>query len=219
MIMATVLAGAALLAALWLMALSPKRAENATVQENVAAAQVRLDAARTGLASYQTAKKQYPGMLSELKRLDEAVPARGAIPKLLRQLQKRARARKSDLQVVALQPGGAPATPPAAGASLTPGATSGTGGVATLPFQFTYTGEYFDLLHVLGAARKAVSVKSGDLKIDGRLVTIEGISFQRADPNDPLIKASVSATAYIAAAPVAPKPSAIPAANATQGGS
>jgi hypothetical protein len=62
-------------------------------------------------------------------------------------------------------------------------------------------------------------VKSGDLKIDGRLVTIEGISFERAAPDAPLIKASVAATAYIAAAPADPQPAAIPAATAAQGGS
>ena len=72
-------------------------------------------------------------------------------------------------------------------------------------------------MRVLAAARRAVTVKSGDLKIDGRLVTIEGISFERPEADDPLIKASVSATAYIAAAPPAPAPAAVPAADATGG--
>ncbi|MBA3748323.1 MAG: hypothetical protein H0W96_12660, partial [Solirubrobacterales bacterium] len=111
------------------------------------------------------------------------------------------------------------AAPIAVGTKVTPGATPGAGGIATLPFSFTYTGEYFDLVHVLAAARRAVTVKSGDLKIDGRLVTIEGMSFQRAQPDAPLIKATVSATAYIAAAPADPQPPAIPAADAAQGGS
>ena len=76
MIIATLLAGAAVLAALWLMALSPKRAESAEVKQNVAVQEQRLTDARSQLAAYQSAKKQYPGMLGELKRLDEAVPAR-----------------------------------------------------------------------------------------------------------------------------------------------
>ena len=219
MILATVLAGALALAALWMLALSPKRAENAEVRTTVAAQEQRLTAAKTQLATYQSARTQYPGMLAELKRLDKAVPARGAISALLRQLQRRARAQKSDLQVAALKPASAAAPVPGAPAStLTPGAGLGAAGVATLPFTFTYTGEYFDLVHVLAAARRAVSVKSGDLKIDGRLVTIEGMSFKRAEPDAPLIEASVSATAYIAAAPVAPEPPATPAA-APEGGS
>jgi Tfp pilus assembly protein PilO len=216
MIIATLAAGAVLLAALWMLALSPKRGENAEVSSSVAAQEQRLAGARTQVVGYQTARRQYPGMLAELRRLDEAVPARGAIPSLLRQLQRRAKVSKSNLQVAALK---ATASAPAPGSNLTPGAALGAGGIATLPFTFTYTGAYFDLVHVLAAARHAVTVKSGDLKIGGRLVTIEGMSFQRAQPDGPLIRATVSATAYIAAPPAAPQPSAIPAATATQGGS
>ena len=214
MILFTGLAGVVILAALWMLVLSPKRAESAKVKESVATLEARLAEAKTQLASYQSAKKQYPGMLAELKRLDEAVPARGEIQVLLRQIQKRARARGSNLTVAALKA----SSGPGAGASdLTPGASPANGGVATLPFQFTYTGKYFDLVRVLAAARRAVTVKSGDLKIDGRLVTIEGISFERPESGEPLIKASVSATAYIAAAPPAPAPAADPAAAATGG--
>ena len=215
MILATVIAGAALLAALWLMALSPKRSESAEVKANVAAQEQRLAAAKTELASYETAKKQYPGMLAELKRLDKAVPARGAIPDLLRQLQKRAKGRDSELRLAALKPAGT-TTP---GSGLTPGASPIAGGLAALPFNFTYAGKYFDLVSVLKAARKAVTVKSktGDLEIDGRLVTIEGVSFARESPESPVIKASVSGTAYIAAAATPPATVADPA--APQGGS
>lgn len=216
MIIGTVLAGAALLAALWVLALSPKRSESAEVRANVAAQELRLSAAKTELAGYETARKQYPGLLAELRRLDEAVPARGAIPDLLRQLQKRAKNAKSVLRLAQLKPGSAGA--PGATAA-TPGATAGAGGIATLPFTFTYSGKYFDLVSVLAAARKTVTVKSGDLKIDGRLVTIEGVSFARDDADSPVIKASVSGTAYIAAATAPPTPPAVPAATATPGGS
>jgi Tfp pilus assembly protein PilO len=215
MIVATLLAGAALLAVFWMLALAPKRSESAKVRSSVASQEQRLGTARTALASYETSRKQYPELLAELRRLDEAVPAHAGIPALLRQLQRRARALKSDLSLVALKSG---ATAP--GSGLTPGASLGPGGLATLPFSFTYSGEYFDLVHVLAAARRAVSATSGDLKIDGRLVTIEGLSFQRAAADSPLIKASVSGTAYIATETATPaEPAAAPAAASTQGGS
>jgi Tfp pilus assembly protein PilO len=214
MILGTIIAGAALLAAMWLLALSPKRSESAEVKTNVAAQEQRLATAKTELASFQTARKQYPGMLAELKRLDKAVPARGAIPSLLRQLQKRANGRHSVLKLAELKPGSA--TP---GSGLTPGAKPLSGGLAALPFSFTYTGKYFDLVSVLKAARKAVTVKSksGDLEIDGRLVTIEGVSFARTKTDSPVITASVSGTAYIAAA--AAPPSTVATSAAPQGGS
>jgi Tfp pilus assembly protein PilO len=221
MIIGTVLAGAAVLAALWVLALSPKRAESAEVRTNVAAQEARLSAAQGKLASYEVARKAYPKNVRVLKRLDEAVPSRGAISVLLRQLQRRAGADKSVLNVAALQPSSVAAAPPAGTtaptANLTPGASTPDGGLAKLPFTFTYTGQYFDLVHVLAAARKAVTARSGHLKIDGRLVTIEGVSFARNTPTDSLIKASVSGTAYIAAE--TPLPPAAPAAATTQGGS
>jgi Tfp pilus assembly protein PilO len=216
MMIGTVLAGFALLAAMWMLALSPKRQESATVRDNVAAQQTRLDTANSKLAGYESARKQYPGMLSELRRLDKAVPGRGEIPGLLRQLQRRAKAMHSDLTLAALKPVGSSAGSP--DATLTPGASLQAGGLATLPFSFTYTGKYFDLVHVLAAARKTVTVKSGDLKIDGRLVTIEGITFERATADSPVIKAAVSGTAYIAVS-TPQTPAAATAAPATQGGS
>ncbi len=216
MILGTVVAGAVLLAALWMLALSPKRSESAEVKTNVAAQEQRLTVAKTELASFQAAEKQFPGMLAELRRLDKAVPARGAIPDLLRQLQKRANGRDTVLRLAELKAAG----PAAGGSGLTPGATPMAGGLAALPFKFTYSGKYFDLASVLKAARKAVTVKSksGDLEIDGRLVTIEGIAFARESADSPIISASVSGTAYIAATTAAP-PTTVAAPAAPQGGS
>ena len=51
MIIATLLAGAVMLAALWMLALSPKRSESATVKDSVATQEQRLDAARTQLGA------------------------------------------------------------------------------------------------------------------------------------------------------------------------
>jgi Tfp pilus assembly protein PilO len=210
MIVAIVLAGVALLAVLWVTAIGPKRTERGSVTANVSLAQRRVDDARRKVADYTAARKQFPGMLSELKRLDVAVPSRGAISQLLRQLQRRARVRGSRLQLAALKSAAA-----APGTTLAPGATTGPGGLAALPFTFEYTGDYFDLVGILRAVRASVEARSGDLKIDGRLLTIDGLTFERPTDAAKLTQAIVSATAYIA--PEASSP-AVPAA-ATKGGS
>jgi Tfp pilus assembly protein PilO len=197
-IVLVVIAGIAILAALWLLAIGPKRSENAKVRDNVSAQQQRLDEAQSELASYQAARKQFPGMLDELRALDKAVPARGAISSLLRQVQRRADARGSELRLVALK---AAAAVPAAGttaAPITPGATVGPDGLSALPFTFEFSGRYFDLRDILQTIRRSVSVRSGDVKVAGRLLTIDGVSFTRDDPDSPLTKAVVNATAYIA---------------------
>ena len=63
--------------------------------------------------------------------------------------------------------------------------------------------------------RASVQTRAGDLEIDGRLLTIDGLTFKRPTEAGKLTQAIVSATAYIA--PDAASPT-VPAA-ATTGGS
>ena len=193
---APILIGVALFAALWFLAIAPKRSDNAEVKDAVAAQQTRLDAAEAQVSSYTAARKQFPGMLSELRRLHKAVPARGNVSAMLRELQQRAEVRNSDLRIIALKDAAqatSPGTP-----STTPGAVAGPGGLSALPFTFEYTGRYFDLLDILKTVRRSVRVTSGDLNIDGRLLTIDGLSFKPVDDNPRLTNAVMNATAYIA---------------------
>jgi Tfp pilus assembly protein PilO len=215
MIVGIVLAGVAIIAVLWIVAIGPTRADRGGVTANVAAQQQRVDDARKQVAEYRAARKQFPGMLSELKRLDVAVPSRGAIAQLLRQLQRKARARDSSLQLAALKTAAAaPGTTPAA-----PGATTGPSGLQALPFTFEYTGDYFDLVSILRAVRASVQARSGDLKIDGRLLTIDGLTFKRPTGSGKLTQAIVSATAYIAPDAESPRVPAAATATTAQGGS
>jgi len=217
------LAGIAILAALWMLVISPKRDERAQVRENVAAQQQRLQTAQTQLASYEAARKQFPAKLKELRTLDKAVPSRGAISSLLRQLQRRANVRNSDLRLVALKAGSAgPSADGTTAPPVTPGATVGPDGLAALPFTFEFTGDYFDLRDILRTVRRSVSVKKDKIKVGGRLLTIDGLSFVRTDPNSAKTKATLNATAYIApdGASTPQPPAATPATAApTAGGS
>jgi len=213
------LAGVAILAALWMLAIGPKRDERSQVKANVAAQEARLQTAQTQLASFEAAKKQFPVKLAELRRLDEAVPARGAISSLLRQLQRRAKVRNSNLRLVALK-SAAPTTTGANGVT-TPGATVGPNGLAALPFEFEFSGEYFDLRDILATVRRSVSVRKDEVKVSGRLLTIDSVKFTRADPASSRTRATLSATAYIApdgAATPEPPAAATPATPATPTG-
>jgi Tfp pilus assembly protein PilO len=190
------LAGLAIVAAMWVLAIGPKRSDSSEVRGNVAAQEQRVQAAAATLAGYQAAHKQFPGMLAELRSLDKAVPARAAISSLLRQLQRRAKVRDSELRLVALKsstPAGAPAP-----AGVAPGATAGPAGLSALPFTFEFTGRYFDLRDILATMRRSVSVRSGDVNVHGRLLTIDGLTFTRSDPASSDTKAVINATAYIA---------------------
>jgi hypothetical protein len=215
---AVIFAGLALLAALWILEIAPKRSENASVRANLATQRSQLGTASTQLAGYTTSHKQFTGLLSELRELDEAVPGHGDIAAMLLRLQRRARARGSDLRLVALKEGTQPA--PGTGTEQTiAGAVAGPGGLLALPFTFEYTGRYFDLLEILKTVRRSVRTAGGDLAIDGRLLTIDGLAFNRIEGTK-LTKAVVNATAYIAPDGAAtPQPPADAQAQAANGGS
>ncbi|MEA2149415.1 MAG: hypothetical protein QOD69_1245 [Solirubrobacteraceae bacterium] len=211
--------GCAILAALWMLAISPKRQDGADVRVDVTAQEQRLQAALTQVSAYENARKQFPGMLAELHTLDKAVPAQAAIASLLRQVQQRADVHHSELRLVAMK--GASAVPGATGTTpLPPGATVGPDGLSALPFTFEFTGEYFDLRDILETVRHSVGFRSGDLKVHGRLLTIDGLTFDRPDPKSTKATAVVNATAYIAPdASASPQiPAVVPAAT-TVGGS
>lgn len=225
---AMVAIGIALLATLWFLAIAPKRSEKAAVTSNVAAQQGRLDAAKAQVATFTASRSQFAGLMTELRGLDKAVPSRADISTMLRELQRRAKVRDSDLRIVKLKDGAGQTTGAAGTPATTPGAVAGPGGLSALPFTVEYTGKYFDLVDILKTVRRSVRVTSGDLNVDGRLLTIDGLSFKRIDPSAQLTKAVLNATAYIAVdgataapgAPAAADPAApAPATAETKGGS
>lgn len=199
------LAGVMAAAALWVVVIAPKRSDKADAQGRAEAQQARLDTAEQKVSENRSAKADYPRHKRELRKLDVAVPARGAISELLRELQAEARRRGAELQVVALKDQAAaatalPATPGAAPAPgpTTPGAAPGPDGLSTLPFSLNFTGRYFDLVHLLRTVRRAVSEQDGKVVAKGRLLTIDGLTFQRPKRSSSITKASMNATAYIA---------------------
>ena len=216
-LLAVIGAGVLLLALLWLAAIAPKRSESAEVRDQVAAQEQRLTVARGQVTSYAGSRDKFPTLHAELRRLNVAVPARGEIADLLRGLQGEARKRGADLRLIALKD---PAPAAADAPPVAPGAAPGPSGLATLPFTMEFTGEYFDLLHVLRTARRAVTERSGKLSVKGRLLTIDGLAFKRPERGAPLTKATLNATAYIAPDPdSSPQiPAGAPAAAPTPGG-
>jgi hypothetical protein len=88
----------------------------------------------------------------------------------------------------------APATATAA-ASLPPGASVGTAGFPTMPFQFTFQGSFFDMEHLLNEVQRFIAVNGQDVRVRGRLLSIDGFALQ--PQAFPQVKASITATAYL----------------------
>ena len=211
-IILVVLAGVLLAGGFWFFGLKPKRAEITAAQAEIATQQGRLETAQSTLAAGRRAKADYPRAYAEVAKLGAAVPADDDLPSLLYQLD--ATAHGADVDFRALNRGassGASATSAPAGGSATatagaatgtaaalpPGATVGTAGLATLPFNLEFSGSFSDLERFLAGVHGWVRPADGSLSVRGRLLTIEGVSLTPGTNGLSNIQAKVAATAYL----------------------
>jgi Tfp pilus assembly protein PilO len=214
-----VLAGLALLAGFWFLGLKPKRTEAANLSAQIAEQRQRLQTAQQTVAQGLQAKADYARDTATVAELGTAVPADDDLPSLLYQLD--ASSQSAHVRFDALvrasgassQPtgsGNAAAVAAASGsstssssgastasASLPPGATIGTAGLATLPFTFTFTGSYADLRHFLGDVQSFVTAKGDNVTVRGRLLTVDAVSLVPDSKNLSRIQAKLVATAYL----------------------
>jgi type II secretory pathway pseudopilin PulG len=193
------------MAAVWFLAISPKRADVKVVDEQVTAAEQRRDAAVSGAAGAEQAKANYRQDYATVARLGKAVPAKADVPSLVYQLESAARAAKVDFRSIAVQSAtAAPAPAPAPNASKGP-ASAGTSsaGIEPTSFQFTFQGNFLSLRRLLSEVGRFSRVKGSKVSVSGRLLTIDSVALNPSEKGLPNIKAEVKASAYVAAIPAA----------------
>ena len=78
-----------------------------------------------------------------------------------------------------------------------PGAVVGTAGLLTVPFTFTFDGDYLKLQRLLKAINGLARNNKKQIKVHGRLLTVDGFSLAAGPEGFPKLKALVSATAYL----------------------
>ena len=235
----------ALIAAFWFLVMAPKRDEIAVADAAVAQAEVRRDAAAAAAAQAEQARGRYQDDYATVARIGKAVPQDDDIASLVYQLESIAKQHRVDFRAVKLTgqtaaPAPAPAAEPAPAAggkdadegakSQTqpqaaapvvaqppPGAVVGTAGLLTVPFTFTFDGDYLKLQRFLKAIDGLANGEGERITVRGRLLTVDGFSLTAARDGFPKLSALVSATAYLA--PPADSPAAAhgEAAGATAG--
>jgi hypothetical protein len=85
----------------------------------------------------------------------------------------------------------------AATASLPPGAVVGPAGLSTMPFSFTFEGNFFRLSDFLTRIERYISPRQRAVDVRGRLLLVNGISLTAAQSGFPRMKAAISAQAYL----------------------
>ncbi len=90
----------------------------------------------------------------------------------------------------------APATQ-AAVATLPPGATVGAAGFPTMPFTFIFDGSFFSMEAFLHHINGFTEVTKSNVKVHGRLLTVDSFQLTAGRKGFPYVSANVNATAYV----------------------
>jgi len=194
----------ALIGAAWMLLVQPERNRATQLASQIRLAQQQLRGAQAEAAAARAAAAAYPRNYAMVAELGEAVPADDEMPSLIYQLQAAAERARVSFQSLALasSSSSSSATTTAAGkavsaAQLPPGATVGPAGFPTMPFTFTFSGDFFRLSNFLGQLQRFVTVSRNGIEVRGRLMTINAVSLGPGPKGFPQISATISATTYM----------------------
>ncbi len=205
-IVAAVAVALVLLGGSWFLVLSPQREQASSLAGQVVAQRAERDTALQQLREGLAAKQAYPRTYTTVARLGTAIPEDDGVASLLVQLQQAAHATQIDFRTLKIGSSSgagaqAPPTPAdptqATTATLPPGAIVGAAGFPTLPFTFTFTGNFFHLSDFVGRLERFLVVRNRSLAVSGRFMTLDGIALTASQHGFPRIKASIAATTYL----------------------
>lgn len=181
--------------------LKPRQQEAAQLRESVAQQQQRLGAAQALIGANTAAKARYRQAYATVVRLGKAVPTDDDVRSLIVQLDAAATRSGVAFQSVDVSSasGGAAAAPVggAATGQLPPGATVGAAGFPVMPFQFTFSGKFFQLGSFFTRLERFVRTSDRRLRVSGRLLTIDSLKLEPDATGFPNVVATVDATAYL----------------------
>jgi hypothetical protein len=66
-----------------------------------------------------------------------------------------------------------------------------------MPFSFTFQGSFFHLADFFRKLDRFISARPGKLQVNGRLLTVNGVSLSAGPKGFPQVEASIVATAYL----------------------
>jgi Tfp pilus assembly protein PilO len=192
--------------AYYFLILAPKRDEVVALDTKVTAKQAEVAQAQQTLGTYETARKSYKANYALLARLGKAVPGDDDVRSLLIQLESAADGSGVEFAKIELGSGvsgdapAAPATPPAKTTELAsaPGAVPVAGGVlSAMPFNFSFTGGYFDLTSFFAKLEHFVTINNRRIGVTGRLLRLESVSITPTSAGFPEMVAAIGAATYL----------------------
>jgi Tfp pilus assembly protein PilO len=179
-----VVAGAA--AAYWYLALAPKRDEVAALDTKITTTQATVQQAEATANNYEAARKAYRQNYATVVRLGKAVPADDDVRSLMVQIDSSAKSSKIDFSTISLTGVG----------STDDAAAKPTTSFVTVPFSFTFEGNFFRLSDFFSHLDSFVRVKGDDVDVTGRLLHIDTFALTPKAVGSRQLTAQIGVTSY-----------------------
>jgi len=184
---------ALLAAAFWLLFLSPKREEAKKLDGRIETLEFSLSQHRSEAETAAAARRAFPTEYQRLVVLGKAVPGGDETPSLLIQLSALAAKSEVSFQNLSLNSGSSEGEEPEAAASgftsateaeaalLPLGASIGPAGLAVMPYELTFEGNFFQIAKFIEGLDKLVKTSNRNVAVNGRLITVNSFSLTPAE--------------------------------------
>ncbi len=210
--------GLALLAAVWLLVVSPERSKASKLNSEVSTASAQLASAQGDAASARASQQRYSSAYSSVVSLGKAVPPSEEVPSLMYQLAKATN--KKHVQFNSITTGGGVGSSSSASSAASATAVAASAGFTQMPFTFVFGGSFNDLYHLFQQLNTAtVRTSDGGLQVSGRLLTLQAVKLEPAgtEGSSRQLTGTITATAYVLPASQGLTAGATPSAPATPG--
>jgi Tfp pilus assembly protein PilO len=163
------LATLAILAAVWLLAVSPKREQASKLETQVSAASAQLATAEAQVADARGAQSRYAAAYASVVSLGKAVPPSQEVPALIYQLDQASNRKQVEFASITSGSGGS------SSAAAAPAGAAASAGFTAMPFTFVFNGTYADLYHLFQQLNNYTVQTSSGVQVSGRLLTIQSV--------------------------------------------
>jgi Tfp pilus assembly protein PilO len=196
----------------WTMMLAPKRDEADELGAQATSLETSLATHESEISQALEARDSYAGDYRDLVVLGKAVPGDDDTASFLVQLNRIANdagVEFRNLKLASAEGEAAPeeTTAPAvegasptevAAATLPLGATIGTAGLAVMPYDLSFEGNFFSIADFIHGLDSLVQTENEKVAVTGRLITINGFSLKGdTGKGFPALEGSFSVTTYL----------------------
>jgi hypothetical protein len=202
---------AVLAAAFWMLLLSPKREDAQKLGKQVDKLEASLATHEAEVSEALQARDAFSRNYEQLVVLGKAVPADDDTASMIVQVNRIAEAADVEFRNLKLASEGSGEAPPVAvapegGASPTEvaastlplGATVGPAGLAVMPYELTFDGEFFEMADFIKGLDELVKTENAKVAVTGRLFTINGFALEPVTGQPfPALQATFTVTTYL----------------------